>query len=320
MKNVLLRNKLLTQCSIQIHFNQNLPDDTDLIVRTTMSGNFSFEPLVHEVERYGGMSFFRITEHSESYQQQANWGDSQTEQETNTTSQSNSTQTGTSAANGVANSSQESQGAVDTLSAPVAHGTRPEQESHADSRVLAKSATTTTTSTTSQISGVTTGSAKAIAKGASQQTGGSLGKTIGLSHKLVPLPNPPVREKQLTGQLTRSFNDQLEELKQWLACLCKRHAIVSVPWEREAFEIVTLDVPDPFESIEAQMMAVEWVKRELHGIHAYFFTPDVTVEEEERRLREFLGTEADVMKPELIETGETVEPECDRPQDSVYGF
>ena len=53
MENNLFRNKLLSQCAIQIHYNQSLPDDTELIARTAMSGNIEFDELVHEGKELG---------------------------------------------------------------------------------------------------------------------------------------------------------------------------------------------------------------------------------------------------------------------------
>ena len=100
MKNELLRNKLMSQCGIQIHFNQNLPDDTELIVRSVMSGNFTFAQLFHEVETYGGVSFLKVTEHSESVQQGENWGQTNSVQKTKTTTEQTSTQTGRSLGSG----------------------------------------------------------------------------------------------------------------------------------------------------------------------------------------------------------------------------
>lgn len=301
-----LREKLLSQFGIHIVLNQLAPDDTELHARTTMAGNFDFTPLVQLVDRHAGYEWHQVSETSENWQRQENWSQTISKQKSRTVSQQTSHQTGHSVGTGLTNSSQHSTGAVDTLSRPVENGSRPSQQSHADSQTSANGNAVTHSNSSSATEAFSKGFAQSEGLSVAGQSGGSESCGFSVSQKLVPLAKI-VREPQVTGMLQTAFKDQLEMLRQWQACLPNRHAIVRVPWEMKAFEIFTADVPDPFVCIEAQMRAVDWVKKQLFQIHNYHFVPDLSLEEENRRLAEFVADVPDeCVEPDVVvQRGET---------------
>jgi hypothetical protein len=99
-----------------------------------------------------------------------------------------------------------------------------------------------------------------------------------------------VRESQATGRLRKSVADQLEEFAAGIFGLRPRHAYVLMGSECHHMEAI--EVPDAFPSSVSLVRAVEWVRRELAGVHAYAFTPDLTPEVDGRRLHALFGPDA----------------------------
>lgn len=83
---------------------------------------------------------------------------------------------------------------------------------------------------------------------------------------------------------------------------------MKVPGKAGSAQIESLEVKDPFVNIEAQIKAVEHLKRQLYQVHAYYFTPDLSLAEEDARIQKFLD-ETDVEPNVVIEekmNGKTV--------------
>lgn len=321
--------KLLSQCGTVICFNQKWPEDTDILARVLYSGNLQFNWLEHEVERHGGYEWLEVTETSETFSKQLSVEASKSQQQSLSLSHQDSAQSGTTNTQTVTKSSQTSvghtagqtngQGASVSNSVtqqPVMTGTDVARHVPVQSGSQGANTTSTqsTTNTVTHVEGqsTATGTSHTMSQGTTDGTsvtdgtgtGTSEGVRVGAGHseslKKVPL-GIVTREAQKTGSLEKSVSDQLEVYRKELATKPKRHATVKVPGETAAFEIHTVDVPDPFVSPEAQAKAIEWFKRELPQVHDYFFTPDLSADEDERRIRRFLGEKLAVDMPMVAE-------------------
>lgn len=111
-------------------------------------------------------------------------------------------------------------------------------------------------------------------------------------------------ERQITGRLENAVNDQFEQFRQRLAIQPQRRAFVKLQNQRNAIDIETLPMPDPFISPEARHRAIEWVKRELFALHPYNFTPDFRPDAEDARLRDFLDNSEENHRREADVEGE----------------
>jgi hypothetical protein len=313
--------KIMSQCGMKIAFNSQWPEDTEIQGRVMFAGNFSFKERVEEVERKDRMVWHEVTEHSEQKNVQKTQSTTESTQQSTSVSAQESRTTGKTVGEGVTESSQAATGNVETRSKPVHDPDHKEQESKARSTSEGHGNAVSHSTGTSESTGKTTGESKTEGKSAGKTEGQTLGIGHSISHKKIPLAEI-YRETVRTGSLEKAFQDQLEEFRQILSCLPKRHAIVRIPTEKKAFEIIAENVPDPFVNIEAQMKAIEWVKKELFQIHPYYFTPDLSPEESLRRLNAFLendGRVEDDVRPDvIIENGDVVEePE---PDENAYGI
>lgn len=284
--------KLLSQCGTVISFNQKWPEDTEILSRVLFSGNLDFTPLVQEVERHGGYAWHEVTETSDQVSSQSSVARGHTDTRTDTL-QVTDTATRTATASAT-DSAQRSAGSGES---------RRRDDPTGAGAVRQKSGTSGTGHSATQ--GTAVGTGHAVGRGTAEGTSDSVvatqggGESHGVSHKKVPLA-VVVREQQKTGSLETAIPDQWERFRAMLSCAPPRHAFAKVTGRGEAVEFVTADVPDPFASREALAAAVEWVKRELHAVHEYFFAPDLSPEEEDRRLREFLGREAPADAPLVV--------------------
>ena len=295
-----LRPKILSQAGLKITFEQTWPDDAMIMAQVMYAGNRSWEQIVNELERWGGIDWMNVPTTTRQWSTQKSRAVSDTASISETTSRSTSIQTGKTSGSGEGTSEQAAMGDVETLSRPRnGQSNRPEQESKAKSRTNAKGSSRTTTESTSQTNGVTDGTANMQGNSHSVQEGTTQGEGGSVADRPTMVPRPPIREKVETGMLKDP--NQLDKFVQKIMTLGRRQAIVRLPNERIAFEIFTADVPDAFASIEAQMKVVEWVKRELYAIHPYFFTPILDDSEREKRIREFLQNwPADDVRPDVV--------------------
>jgi hypothetical protein len=283
--------KLLSQCGTVISFNQKWPEDTEILSRVLFSGNLDFTPLVQEVERHGGYEWHQVAETSEQVSSQFSVAVGHTETET-TTGQVTDTTTSTKTASET-DTAQRSFGTGESRRHDDPAGARAVRQRNASAGAGHASAR-----------GTALGTAHAVGRGTAKGRSDSVvateggGRSRGVSHKQVPLASV-VREPQKTGAMETALADQWEKFRALLSCAPPRHAFAKVAGRTEAIAFVTADVPDPFASPEALAAAIEWVKRELHALHAYFFAPDLSPGEEERRLREFLGG-ADADEPLVV--------------------
>ncbi len=109
---------------------------------------------------------------------------------------------------------------------------------------------------------------------------------ITINHKMVHLEKI-VRERQKTGMLERSVADQIARFAQQISGQAQRNATARVG-AGKAVQIETIEVKQPFRSQEAQIRAVEWLRRELFRTHDYYFTPTLDPEDQKRRIDTFV--------------------------------
>jgi hypothetical protein len=325
-----LRPVVLGQPKTIVVMQQRWPEDLDLLARVLFTGEMDFTPLVHEVERDGGIEWVPIEEHSLSKQTGKSWGDTNGSQETKT----NSVQEGWTLTEQEgwqqSRTSQQQHGGSQTVSeaegkgssrgmrdSPVLENTRvlemlhlagsqqSEQRTftngHTSSASFSEGETEGRTGGTSRGYQDSSGASHAVGWSASRTEGGSEGEGRSVTHRLAQV-HKVVRELQRTGQLEMSVADQLMQFAQKLFMLKRRQAIVLSG--NEAVAIETVEVPDPFVSPEALARACEWIKRRLVEYHPYLFVPDLTPEHGARRLEAFLTTdepEEDAPEPLVVD-------------------
>lgn len=283
--------KLLSQCGTVISFNQKWPEDTEILSRVLFSGNLDFTPLVQEVERHGGYVWHQVTETSDQVSSQFSVAHGHTESRTDTVQETDTTTRSATATE------------TDSAQRSLVTAERHPERLAGSSAVRPRSVTEGRGHAAAR--GTALGTGHAVAHGTSRGSSDSVvttrggGESHGVSLKKVPLA-AVVREQQKTGSLETAIPDQWETFRALLSCAPPRHAFAKVIGRKEAVAFVTADVPDPFASREALAAAVEWVKRELHAVHEYFFAPDLSPDEEERRLREFLGEAAAADDPLVV--------------------
>ena len=93
--------------------------------------------------------------------------------------------------------------------------------------------------------------------------------------------------------MEEAVNDQHEMNRQLLHGLDDRHVIVLAPGMKKAVEIITADVPDPFQSAEAQAKAVKWIEGKICESHDFYFVPSFDPADQDERVRQFLGEMSD---------------------------
>lgn len=246
--------KVLSQCNSKVCFQEQWPEDLDILARVLGTGNLDFTELVHEVERHEGYEWHEVTEWSEGVSQQANWNRSTGQTESETTNHQQ-TQTESSQQNWASGS-----GVHQSPSLRAGSGS-----SRGDAFGFARGRTKTHTAS----------------------EGGSQGASLTVSHKLVPLSNV-VREEQKSGKLEQDVSVQFEKMKAQIHGLKNRQAVVKLAELKEAFVMETHEVRDVFISPEAQASMVEWIKRELFALQPYYITPSFGPADQDRRLEEFL--------------------------------
>lgn len=312
-----------------ISMNQRYPDDLDLLARVLFTGRLDFKERLQEVERDGGVEWLTQEEHSYSDQKANNWTDATGWQRSNslthsagdTQTESTGWQDGTSRQEQL--SSSESRGATrgrglsrgnsespilkDSRVLDLLHlASRQESEQSGDSESSSSGRSLSNGVNRSVSGGSALARQRSTARGAVAGTSGthseggseSTGHSVAYRHAQV---RKVVRELQRTGQLEMAVADQLMQFAQKLCLLERRQAVALVG--NETVEMEAADVPDPFCSQKSIVRAAELAKRRLIELRPYLFVPDLTAEESERRLTDFLGDVADAT--EAAEDGET---------------
>jgi len=261
---------ILNQCGTIICFRSRGHLDNEILVRLLMTGNLKFVPLVHDV-----------------YQQRGDhkWERVQEESRTTKHDESHSTATGTTSNRGTTRSKTftESQQESDT-------------DGMAESKVYGPTGLVTSVSKSGSMGGGTSkgrafgeSEGETVAFGTSKSTteGATNGWAVTVGEKLVPLPIV-VHDIQKTGTLEESVADQIEKHRQHLHGLEDRHAIVLAPGMTKAVEIVTIDVPDPFQSPAAQAKAVKWIVNAICEAHDFYFVPSFDPADQDERVQRFV--------------------------------
>ena len=76
-----------------------------------------------------------------------------------------------------------------------------------------------------------------------------------------------------------------------------------------ATKVEAVNVPDPFVSPDALVLACDWVKRLLCNIHPYLFTPDLRPEQDDARVEAFLNaTDAPPPSVPMLNGNQTENP------------
>lgn len=310
-----------------ICFRQTNPEDLPLLARSMFTPLLNFDPLRHEVERDGGMELLPIVERTGSTAHGTGWNDtwSQDESESDTENWQHSIADALNWTKGRAlqesDSEQETRAHQDSRGLsqkrdPKFPALLPQEQtdSSGSSNSLAKArgkarATSESetrggaTTRTAALGGATT---RARRRGRGGSISGTESQTEGWAVRHIQV-RKTIREWQETGQLRRSIADQLEQYAQQLFCLGRQEAFVRIG--ATVHRIRTVDVPDPFLSASAIVKAVDWLARELAAIHGYLFLPDLSLAEEERRVRRYLGLgaaadEADDEEPVAVGSDE----------------
>jgi hypothetical protein len=327
--------KILSQAGIIVCFNQRWPEDAEVLARVMGAGNLEFNWLVQEVERHGGYEWRRVLEYGLNLGRQTSWSDAVSDGEVNTETEQDgvanasaqnwakakgtahavaaSDMAGTSATTSSSDSEHDSPVLVGgKLVNKLRLGAAQDGRSATDSRAHTDTNTTTRNESESEGGSLSRtisrmlGKAKALSKSHSHTEGGSASEGLTVSQKWVHLARV-IREEQLTGTLEKSVADQLEQIAQTIATLQRRQALVLRPGATRSVLVRTNEVRDPFESPEALVRAVDWMKRELTQVHDYYFVPDLT--DEGRSLADFLGEPAEADEPAVVGAADEEEAE-----------
>lgn len=261
---------ILGQCGTLICFRSRWNDDNEILARLLLTGNFKFVPLVHDVyEARGEYDWIRVQETTRSESHSANRSSSrgitQTRADSFTETKSDSQQRTGSRGEGDGRV-YDAHGKLISVSRSGNHG-----DGRNDGHSIAKA----------------NGIAVSDGRTESETSGSTDGWSQSVGEKLVPLP-VIVHDIQKTGQLEESIADQNERHRQFLHGLEDRHAVVLAPGMTMAIEIVTLDVPEPFQSASMQANAVKWIENEICKTHAFYFVPSFDPAEQDQRVQRFL--------------------------------
>ncbi len=328
--------KILSQAGIIQCFNQKWPEDAEILARVMGMGNVEFNWLVQEVERHGGYEWRQVMEYGLSLGRQSSWSDAMSEAESDAVSEQDgvadatvqnwskvkgsaqavgsSDMAGTGLTNSSSDGRRDSPVLVDArvvntlrLGASQSGQSATNNQAHTDTRTTTQSESESEGGSLGKTISRMLGKAKTLSKTHSHTEGGSESEGLTISRKWVHLARV-IREEQRTGTLEKSVADQLEQIAQLISTLRRRQAFVRRPGDRRSVLIQTNEVKDPFESPEALVRAVEWMKRELAQLHDYYFVPDLA--DEGRSLADFLGELSEEEEPVFVEAAaDEAEPE-----------
>lgn len=334
-KDLDMRPKVVSQSNL-VCFNQQWPEDTDILGRVLFTGDLEFKELVQEVERHGGYDWHRVTEHGMSLQRGRNWGESDASALAHMTGQQHGTAvqnvrswnevvgTAQAQADGKTTGNGTTSNVSETShTSPIIQGTRlvgtvqlgssgsGTAHTNNETASLVNTLTRSQSSSAGGSEGTTVNEARSAAQTHSSthtvSAGGNEAVGLTISQKLLPLART-VREQQKTGQLEKATTDQLEKKRQYLAGQGRREAVVKLLGRPGSIAIVTREVKDAFTSAEAQAGAVEWAKREIYASQPYYFVPNFDPAEEERLLEELVrevGVPADLEQAEVANQAAT---------------
>ncbi len=251
-----LASELIAVINTIVAFRMTGSEDVDRMARLLYSQNIDFTELLHKVERHGGYEWLQIDESSETYSK----GKSRAE--------------GTGRSDGTVEAEQDSIAAAKQkqISASV--------DRNGNLLGGGRSAS----------DGLTHLSGKSLAKSNVDQKSSTISDSesygVTLSHKWVHLEKILI-EWDRTGKLERSVQDQFAQYSQIISGHSRRTASARVR-EGHGFEFTTATVKDPFLSPEARAAAVDWIVREIHRSHDYYFTPSLAPADDRLRIEEFL--------------------------------
>lgn len=314
-----MSQKVLSQCRSQVCFQQQHPDDLDVLAQVLGYGNIDFTELMQVMDRPDGHEMLEVEEYTEGTNRQRTSGRNESESVTDTrsrnatearTSQSSwqrgeSHQSATSHAESSGTNRSETHGTSEseTTGPPESAGRgQPSSETRGrqDSTTEGTSRTLTEGRTESHGTSRSVGGAEGKSRGTSQGTSRGVGKTRGtsigeaegesrgVSHKKVFLSKTR-EEFQATGRLERSVDDQFHMLKAMLHRLPTRCAIVKLVDEPRAVPIEVARVDEPFASPSSKAHAIELIKSKLYETHPYYFRPAFGIEEQDSRIDRFLA-------------------------------
>ncbi len=264
------RATILGQCGTIICFRSRWHQDNEILVRLLMTGNLKFVPLMHDVyQQRGEYEWHKVQETSRT--------DSESKNKSKTT--------------GITDTEGWSRGT-----------TRGDSDQRSDTQGKAEGfiygvngLITSMSNTKNKSDGLAKGHSSGSSEGNSGSRGTSENETDGetkgwaatVSNKLVPLPII-FHTLQKTGSLEESIADQFEQHRQLLHGLEDRHAIVLAPGMKKAIEIVTINVPDPFQSPLSQASAVKWIGNAICEAHDFYFVPSFDPADQDERVQRFV--------------------------------
>ena len=277
-----MSQKVLSQCRSQICFQQQHPDDLDVLARVLGTGNLDFTEHQQVMDRPDGYDWIELEETSEGRSTSQTWNESRSESESDSVSRqetrSHSTQTNWQESRSRSTSTGRS-GAESTGRSP----SRPphESRSHGNTRSESHGESRSTGGGEGFSEGESEGTSQTTGRSASTGKGGTEGESRTTSHRKTPLARHR-EEWHATGKLTRSVNDQFQRIMQLLHALPTRCALVKLVDVPEAFPIQVGDVAEPFASPRVKAHVVARFKQALYDTHPYFFRPTFGPAEQDR--------------------------------------
>jgi hypothetical protein len=297
-----MTGQVLSQCAVQISFQQKNPADLDILSKFFGDPNLDFTQLFMPVDRPNGYEWTPVDELSEALTLSKNWERSQ----------------GTSDAAGEAigegdslayeeNFSANAGEAYSTDAPAIRQLSSRRGDSHSNKRATNSSRTQQNTHTASETA----------------SEGGGESRTQSVAHRLIPLAQTR-EEMQDQGRLANATDVQYAKIRNILRTLAKATAMISIQ-HHESFPFRVHEVIDILERnhLFPKEVVVEDLKRFIYQRHPCYFQADVTVAAEHARLQRFLRPSpllAEASKRQLIDREAPPPLSLDEPSDTSFGI
>lgn len=258
--------KVLTMCGTVVCFQNTYLEDKKFLADRVFCGNLDlFTKRMIEVQRQRGDRILRYDEISENFSASRSRSKTHTEGENETHAKQISN------AIGIASNESETKSDGRGLGHRKSDSAREhdtETLNKANSATKGKALNETNSTATSDATGRNSSDAETEGEGA--QAG------VTIAHKVIIQPNT-VSEFDDSGTLEKGPVDvQRAQHEQLIHTLGIGQAAVAVRGIREAFVVQVMAVEEYFTDGTKKYEAIERIKKRLHALHSYFFTPSRT--------------------------------------------
>ena len=292
-EHVNMTNKVISQCGVQITFQQKHPDDLDTLGQLFGYPTLDFTELELPTDRPDGYDWEEVEETSLAQQTGTNWSHTTSQDKTDGWNVSRTDTKSAGWSDQQSTTESNTQGHSHNASETVyPDSSRSRERGHDTSANRTDGKTVGYAYREQESAANSRGKSGSASTGKSDQQGGSQGRTETKTKRLIPLARQ--REEWIPqGRLRQSVDDQFHKLKQFIRTLGKRQAVVSIH-SHQTFPIEVGYVQDFFDdgsSDDPQWRKMNYAKslqNLIAEIHPCYFVPRLSPAAEERRLNQFL--------------------------------